>query len=135
MKQYRSLIKLKKREVDGLRKQLARLDEQRAILQQLLDNLHKELETEILTAGAIVDMGVFFGDYSENIKGKQEKVSEQIDKIDIQRNSLRDKIFIGFSEQKKFELVLQAKLDSLAKKRQKQEQEALDELAASRHYS
>ncbi len=135
MKHYRSLIKLKKREVDGLRKQMGRLAEQRAILEQLMENLKEELTEEVQTAGDIVDMGVFFGDYSESIKLKQEKVEEQTQSIDTQMDAISDKMMIAYGEQKKFELALQAKLAELAEKQKKKEQDYLDELAATRHTS
>lgn len=135
MKHYRSLIKLKKREVDGLRKQMGRLAEQRAILEKLMENLKEELTEEVQTAGDIVDMGVFFGDYSESIKLKQEKVEEQTQSIDTQMDAISDKMMIAFGEQKKFELALQAKLAELAEKQKKKEQDYLDELAATRHTS
>ena len=135
MKHYHSLIKLKKREADGLRKQLSHLDNQRDILTQLLDTLEQNLEHEVSTAGDIIELGVFFGDYSENIKEKQDKVNEQVASIDKQRDVLINKIFICFSEQKKFEIALAAKLAEQAQKQQKTEQETLDELAAFRHGS
>ncbi len=135
MKHYRSLIKLKKREVDGLRKQMGRLAEQRAILEKLMENLKEELTEEVQTAGDIVDMGVFFGDYSESIKLKQEKVEEQTQSIDTQMDAISDKMMIAYGEQKKFELALQAKLAELAEKQKKKEQDYLDELAATRHTS
>lgn len=133
MKHYRSLIKLKKREVDAFRKQMGNLTQQRSILEHLMENLQNELLNEVETAGEIVELGVFFGDYSEAIKHKQEQVDEQMVAIDKQMEVISGKMMIAYGEQKKFEIALAAKMAEVKRKQDKQEQDFLDELAATRH--
>ncbi len=132
MKHYHTLIKLKKREVDGLRKQLGNLNNQRAILEQLKQGLIDELQNEINMAQSLVDLSGFFGDFSDSIKTRQEKVDKEIDSIDKQIKVIRDKMMFAFGEQKKFELAQEAKEQQEKEKRDKAEQDMFDELAGQR---
>jgi precorrin isomerase len=132
MKHYHTLIKLKKREVDGLRKQLSNLNQQRAMLEQLKQNLIDELNNEIALAERMIDLSGFFGDFSDNIKTKEHKVDEQIESIDKQIKVITDKMMLAFGEQKKFELAQQAKDKEAQEKRDKIEQHMFDELAGQR---
>ena len=135
MKHYHTLIKLKKREVDGLRKQLGNLNNQRAILEQLKQHLIDELEHEITMAQSLVDLSGFFGDFSDSIKIREEKVDKEILSIDKQITLLTDKMMFAFGEQKKFELAQEAKEQREQEKRDKAEQDMFDELAGQRAHS
>ena len=132
MKHYHTLIKLKKREVDGLRKQLGNLNNQRSILEQLKQGLIDELEHETTMAQSLVDLSGFFGDFSDSIKTREAKVDKEIASIDRQIKVISDKMMMAFGEQKKFELAQEAKEQQEKEKRDKAEQDMFDELAGQR---
>ncbi len=132
MKHFKTLIKLKQREVDALRKQMGALQEKRLLLDQLMAALANDLENEVKLAGSLVEMGVFFGDYSEGIKEKQGMVQQKIDKLDQQMTVISDKMMDVYGEQKKYETVHQRKLAELAYQDEQRQQQFLDEQAALR---
>ncbi|TAE32689.1 MAG: hypothetical protein EAY65_06730 [Alphaproteobacteria bacterium] len=132
MKHYTTLIRIKKQEIDALRKQLMEFVQQQDILEQLIQNLQKELEDETALAQALTDMGVFFGDYSEANKKKQEQVYEKIAALEQKIAELNHKIMIAFGEQKKIELVKAAKEEEERQIRELREQQFLDNLATTR---
>jgi flagellar biosynthesis chaperone FliJ len=133
MKHFRTLIKLKKREVDLFRKQMAHLNEQRAILEKLLEVLEADLRTEIALAANLVHMGGFFGDYSAAITLKQQDVREKIRALDRQREIIAEKIRLAFGEQKTYEIVLDRKMAEIKYKREQREQQMMDERSARNH--
>jgi flagellar export protein FliJ len=133
MKHFYTLIKLKKREVDVLRKQLGHLSEQRDILQKLYEVLEHDLRTEIHLAENLVSMGAFFGDYADAIKHKQQVVNEKIYAVDKQMDIIAEKMRLVFGEQKTYEIVLERKKTEQRYKRDQREQQFMDELSSRNH--
>jgi flagellar biosynthesis chaperone FliJ len=133
MKHYLTLIKLKQREIDMLTKQLGNLRNQRGMLEELIATLERELQAEIDNAADLIHMGVFFADYSESNKQKQQVVYEKIQMIDQQINHITDKMMVLYGERKKFEIALKRKKEKLAYAAAQREQQMLDELARNRY--
>jgi flagellar biosynthesis chaperone FliJ len=133
MKHFRTLIKLKKREVDLFRKQIAQLQEQRTILERLIEVLEQDLRREVILAGDLVHMGVFFGDYSEAIKQKQQMVAEKLHAVDTQIELIAEKMRIAYGEQKTYEIVQKRQVAAIAYKQTQKEQQFMDERAARNH--
>jgi flagellar export protein FliJ len=130
VKHFHTLIKLKKREVDVLRKQMNNLKDQRQFLEDLYQRMENDLHAEVDLAGTLTHMGVFFGDYSEAIKKKQELVQQQMRAVDKQMDIVAENMRIMFGEQKKFEIVLERKMREAAYIRDQREQQMMDERAS-----
>ncbi len=133
MKHYKTLIKLKQKEIDNLTKQIGNLRQQRAILEQVIEHLQTELEQEIASAGALVQLGAFFGDYSDANQKKQLDVLEKIYIIDQNIDAVTDKMMIIYGEKKKFEIAMQRKIEELAYLANLREQQFMDELSITRY--
>ncbi len=133
MKHYKTLIKLKQKEIDNLTKQIGNLRQQRAILEQVIDHLQTELEQEIASAGALVQLGAFFGDYSDANQKKQLDVLEKIYVIDQNIDAVTDKMMVIYGEKKKFEIAMQRKIEELAYLANLREQQFMDELSITRY--
>lgn len=130
MKHFHTLIKLKKREVDVFRKQMNNLKDQKQFLEDLHQRMENDRLSEVELAGALTHMGVFFGDYSEAIKKKQELVQQQIRAVDKQMDIVAENMRVVFGEQKKFEIVLERKTAAAAYQQEQQEQQRMDERAS-----
>ena len=133
MKHLHTLIKLKKREVDVLRKQLGHLTEQREFLEQLHEMLENDLTTEVRLSETLTQMSGFFGQFSDAIKKKQALINEQIRNIDRQMDIISEQMRVVFSEQKTYEIVLERKKAEAIRLEEKREQEFMDELSSRKH--
>ena len=133
MKHLHTLIKLKKREVDVLRKQLGHLREQREFLEQLHEMFENDLRNEVQMAASLTQMSGFFGQYSDAIKKKQALIREQMHNIDRQMEIISEQMRLVFGEQKTYEIVLERKKAEALRLQDKREQEFMDELSSRKH--
>ncbi len=106
MKALKTLIRLQRRTLNELRKQLGSYERQRAVLVQASVKLAEELHNEIELATALPEMGSFFGNFSRRIQDRQEFLSAEVRKIDIEAEKVRQQILEAFSETKKYEIAL-----------------------------
>lgn len=130
MKTLDTLIRLHKRTLDELRRNMVALENQKAQLRQAIHTLHKELEKEIALAGEQPEMANFFGEFAKRIKNRQEVINQEIVALDAKISNLNDEIFTAFTELKKYEIAREnAKLRAKAEANRK-ETLMLDEIAA-----
>lgn len=134
MKSLKTLIKLKQREIDVIRREIGVLQEQKARNENRLDELARELEREVLLAAEMADLGGFFGNFSESIKQRRTDIQSQIRKLDQKLDALADKVREHFGEQKKYEIALENQVKREKKKQDMREQAFLDEVAARQHH-
>jgi hypothetical protein len=131
MKGLDTLIKLHKRTLDELRRQIVVLENQK---QQLLDTsqkLHEELQYEMKMAAEKPEMSGFFAGFSKRIQERQKAITQEVKKLDMVIAKLTDEARIAFGEVKKYEI---AKANA-EKRRQKEiarkETMVLDEIAGN----
>lgn len=133
MKTLDTLIRLHKRTLDGLRREMVELETQKSQLQQAIINLQKELDTEVVLAGKQPEMANFFGEFAKRIKTRQENLRQEIRNLDIKITKLNNEIFEAFAELKKYEIArANAKLRAQEKEKHK-ETLMLDEIAAQQY--
>ncbi len=133
MKNLATLIKLHKRKVDDLKRDLGKMENEKSQLQLATENLKKELADEIALAEKQPEMGTFFGGFADRIRKREEQIQKEIIMLDLQMIALRDEISEAFGELKKFEIALDN-----AKQRQKENEARkegvmLDDIAAQQH--
>lgn len=133
MKSLKTLIKLKQREIDVIRREIGLLQEQKSRHERKIEEHTEELKREISLAAEMVDMSGFFGNYSESIKQKRRDLKKQIEKLDLKMDALAEKVREHFSEQKKYEIALEEQVKREKKKQDMREQVFLDEVAARQH--
>lgn len=124
MKGLTTLIKLHKRTLDELRRQMVSLENQKAQLLQLSAKLKEELSAEIKMASRNPEMGQFFGDFSKRMQLRQEDIGMEVASLDKQMAKLNAEIFEAFSELKKYEVALEQ-----AKQREKAEADRRETIA------
>lgn len=133
MKSLKTLIKLKQREIDVIRREIGILQEQKSRHERKIEEHSEELKREISLAAEMADMSGFFGNYSEAIKQKRRDLKNQIKKLDLKMDVLAEKVREHFSEQKKYEIALEEEIKREKKKIEKREQAFMDEVAARQH--
>lgn len=134
MKGLTTLIKLRKRDIDELKKRMAVLEDKRdSYLQQsqkLQDDLQNELDLSIELAG----LGNFFGDFSNHIKKKRQKIALDVVELTGRINKLTDEIADLFGEMKKYEIAEERAALRRKKAKDKKQQQQLDEVASRKAY-
>jgi len=128
-----TLIKLRKRALDELRRSLASLENQKAQLKNVSARLEEELQREIKLAATQPEMGNFFGDFAKRIKNRQQEIADEIKALDKKMDKLSQEISEAYSELKKFEIVHENTKKREAAELNRKETIALDEIAGQQH--
>jgi flagellar export protein FliJ len=129
MKSIKTLLRVKQREMDALKRQQGILENQREEVQNIIDGLSNQLISELKAAQSMPDMAHFFGDYSATIKKRQEMMHGHLRRVEAELDKITQQLRERFSEMKKFELALsnwQKRRDTAAARA---EQQAMDEVA------
>lgn len=129
MKSLVTLIRVKQRELDALRRQQEVLLKQREDLHTILDGLANQLVRELKTAEKMPEMAHFFGDFAATIKKRQELMHVHLRKVEHELDKLAERLREAFSEMKKYELALAAYEKRRAEELRQRETRAMDEIA------
>ena len=133
MKTLNTLVKIHQQKLDAIRRNLVSLESQRAQLLALSKNLEKELAKEIGLAEQNSELAGFFGDYITRIRERQERVTREVAELDGQVDTVRAAIRLEYSEQLKYEQILEAKLKEKRAAEERKEAIELDEIASDQH--
>ena len=128
MKSIQTLLRVKQREMDALKRQQGILEKNRDDLYKTVDMLSDRLRDELKAAEKMPEMSHFFGDFSAHIKKRQEQIHAHIRKVEAELEKLTAVIREKFSEMKKYELAMQAQQKRMAEAARKREQQAMDEV-------
>ena len=128
MKSLPTLMRVKQRELDALKRQQATLEKRRDDLLNAVDQLTDQLVQELKAAEGLPDMAHFFGGFSASIKKRQETMHAQIRKLEGEIDKLAQLIMVAFSELKKLDLAYAAWKKREADKLRLREQQEMDEI-------
>ncbi len=129
MKSIVTILRVKQREIDALKRQQQVLESQRDNLLKTIDALAKSLEKEFKAAENVPGMAQFYGNFSVQIKSRQEAVRQQVLRVEVELDKLTQLIREAFSEMKKFELALDAHNKRIAAAAKRRENAEMDEIA------
>ena len=135
MKGLKTLIKLRKRDIDELKKRMAALEDKRDSYMQQSQKLQEDLENELQLSAELADMGNFFGDFSNHIKKKRQKIAKDVVELTGRINKLTDEIADLFGEMKKYEIAEERAMVRAKKAKEKKQQQQLDEVALRKAYT
>lgn len=130
MKTLDTLIRLHKRTLDELRRNMVSLENQKSQLQLAIVNLQKDLDKEMVLAGKQPEMANFFGEFAKRVKTRQETLRGEISALDVKINELNNKIFEAFTELKKYEIARENAKQRAREAENRKETIMLDEIAA-----
>lgn len=128
MKSLTTLIRVKQREMDALKRQQGVLEKQREEVQAIIDGLANQLLSELKTAQAMPEMAHFFGDYAATIKQRQEMMHGHLRRVEVELDKLATQLRERFGEMKTLELALanwKKRRDDAAKRREQQEMDEI----------
>lgn len=125
------LVRMRKHLVEQKQKFLADLYRQAEELQKEKFFLIKQLKDERAAVDAMnsVEAVVYFGRYSEVIKGRIEDIDEASAKMEARIEVAREDIRNSFAELKKVEIVQERREEEEERARNKKESQTLDETA------
>lgn len=128
MKQLATLIRLQKRELDGLRQKMTRLEDKREHYIAQIEALTQALMDEYKLAEELPDMRAFFGDFSGSIKKRQKILAVHVVQVETQIQQLIPEIQTQFSELKKYEIAKERAEAAQALEERRKEQKEMDEV-------
>ena len=104
MKGLKTLIKLRQRELDKLRQNLGKLEEELRSLITEEKRLGAELEAEIKLAAENPEMAQFFGQFAQGIEHKQDQIRALASEVNKAIANMQREITDAFGELKRLEI-------------------------------
>ena len=133
IKTFNTLIKLHKRRVDIIRREMRALEEQRQQLLSLSASLHAEYEHEVSIASNDAKMAGFFGAYAMRVQKRQETIAQEVKKLDDTIEQKAESIRTEFAEQKKYEIARTHAVKKQAELEKHRQQSRYDEVASQQY--
>ena len=133
MKSMQTLMRVKQREIDTIKTEQAKLQEQRDELMAQAEKLEDDLKQELEAASAMPDMSHVFGQFSKHIRRKQDVLYQQARQLETKIEQLGEVIRVAFSEYKKYEIAYENWKKQQAEEAARRETKHLDEMAIMAH--
>lgn len=133
MKSLRILIKLRRKEIEKIQKQIALSEARKDELFQELAMLIAQANAEKNEYASSTQYADMLGKYLAGVKAQEIKMSGEINYLIIQINLMRDQLHDEFIEIKKLEILLERKEKEHKQKMLKLEENARDEMNVLRY--
>ena len=127
------LIRFHKFELDEKRRVLRDLEEQEASVQQVIDSLDQEIQSEQSFSRGQVDFAPYYGGYASRNKSQREALEDELAKAHEQVETARDIVSQAFEELKKYEITKDQQDHREYLEQERQNQIELDEVALTAH--
>ena len=98
------LIRFHKFDLDEKRRVLRDLEEQEASVQQVIDSLDQEIQSEQSFSRGQVDFAPYYGGYASRSKSRREALESELAKAHEQVEAAREVVTQAFEELKKYEI-------------------------------
>ncbi len=128
MKGLNTLIRLRQRDLDELRRQLVEQEQILEALQNESKRLAEELERERQLAAEMPEMAGFYGKFAKGIEEKQEEIRKRSRDVNQILRKIRDTIAEAYTELKRLDIARDNILAEQEQEAKKQEQVMLDEV-------
>lgn len=130
MANLKSLIKLRRHNVDEKQKVLAELYRQIEIIERnkqiLIDRLREE--REVLDQNGTLEMYAYFGRFSLNIHRSLERMNEEKQKLEVRIQIAQDDVREAFANMKRIEIVQSEREKAEKKEQDDKETRELDDI-------
>lgn len=128
-----SLIRFHKHDLDEKRKQLGLLNAKATEIEETLKALEEEREKEAEFSSQNPNLGSAYTNYLIGYKQTKKQLNQMREDLEEQINDAMFEIQEKFTELKKYEVLHEKRLQEIAKKRQKQEDQTFDEIGLQLH--
>lgn len=133
MKGLETLIKLKKRALDELRREVAALERQKQQLADLSAQLSRDLAKELELTSRQPGMSMFFSGFAKRVKARQEQIGAEMQALEKKIIERTREVTEAFAELKKFEIARDRAKKRAEKEAQRKETVRLDEIAGQQN--
>jgi flagellar export protein FliJ len=128
-----TLIRLQKRSIDALRRELGLLEEQYHQLLLVSQALRVEYKTEQEKALASPEGISFLASYAEGVRLRQERLQREMKNTNDAVNEKRERIAEAFGTQKTYEIARDQALKRQEEKTRRMQQERFDEIGVQQY--
>jgi hypothetical protein len=132
MKTLVNLIKLKKQELDQIKKLITTLDLEKSQINIALDNLKRDLKIQQQAVQDNADISYSYNNYALFNNQKQQQLLAEIISIEQKNQTLQQQLYELFIELKRYEIILADKEKNIILQQNQQEQNELDEMMIQR---
>jgi hypothetical protein len=133
MKSMATLIRVKQREIDEIKRKQGLLESKREEIYKTIDMLANRLADELKAAETLPDMAHFFGEFASHIQKRQQQLYILGRRTEVEIDKLTVIIRGLFGELKTYELALQNWQQQQRRKQARAEAQQLDEIAIMAH--
>lgn len=133
MKGLLTLIRLKRRELDQVRRALAQKNQEKEQVLASMDLLQRNLEKEQKLAANMPEMHMYLTGFAAYVGKRQEELRFVIKVIDKEIHALMEEIAARFRELKPYEIVRDRKIEQAKKELTRKEQQMFDDIAVTRY--
>jgi flagellar FliJ protein len=127
------LIRFHKFDLDEKRRILRNLEEQEARIQQAIDRIDQEVESEQAFARRTADFAPYYGGYATRTKDRREGLEVERGKVHGGVEDARETVVRAFEELKKYEITKDQDNHRAYLEEERQDQIELDEIALTGH--
>lgn len=128
MKGIDTLIKMHQRELDTLRREMVKLEEQKQQLIDMATKLQNELMAERQLAAEQPTMAAYMGDFEKRVQKRQVEIAKEVIDLNSRMAHLSGAIAESFGELKKYEITRDNEQAREKARADAREQETLDEV-------
>ena len=133
MKSIEVLIKIKKKELDEKRLQISELETQKNQMLDYSEQMKVELKSEEEFASRDPYSSITFDSYRNKIKERQQNISVAVKDIKRQADIINHEMAEIFNEMKKYEIILERKLEEAKIEQKAKDEKALNEIAINNY--
>lgn len=133
MKSIGIIIKMHTRELDEMRVNVVKCEEERSQLISYYNKMEDDLELEHILASNNYELGETFTNYRHTIRDRQKIIAKSCKDLDKRIATLKENIAAKFTEIKKYEILLANQQNEERKRQDAAETRRLDEVAINNH--
>lgn len=127
------LIRFHKFDLDEKRRNLRDLEEQEARVQDAIDRIDQEIESEQAFARGTADFAPYYGGYATRTKERREALEVELGKAHGEVEEAREIVVQAFEELKKYEITKDQDDHRIYLEEERQGRVELDEIALTGH--
>lgn len=128
MRTLETLIRVQKRQLDQLRRELAGLEQLAVDLRQQAADLEKEVVQQQGLARSTAEGAFAYPGYARQVIARREKVAASIADVDVRLAAMRERVAEAFQELKRYDIVLSNRRLQARMEADRREQLLLDEM-------
>jgi flagellar export protein FliJ len=133
VKGLRTLIRLRKQDLDELRRDMATLEGRRAALIARREMLDREFAEEQRFVAETPNMAFAYGAYAQRVIAEREDIAARKQALEADMAALGERVAEAFAELKKYEIAMNQRLQRQRAEAARREQRDLDELGLNMH--